>query len=94
MAIDTKNSSSMMNGLPPMSKDDKKVGPIVGALIVVLILIIAALFFFGQRLNTQSTLGTQEQNIVRNEANLSASTEVQDLNAELDAQAKNIDYSF
>jgi hypothetical protein len=101
MEINTKNSSGMMNGLPKESKEDKKVGPIVGALIIVLILIITALFFFGKRLNTQSTntpISNEQSSIqntpIRNEANLSSSTEVQDLQADLDAQIKDIDFSF
>ena len=58
MEINTKNSSGMMNGLPPSKRDDRKVGPIVGALVVILLIIVVILYFFGKRLNTQNTIVT------------------------------------
>ena len=97
MDINTQNSSGMMNGMPPVAHENKKVGPIIGALIVVLILIITALFFFGQRLNTQAPLTTDTEVPIRNEAAASSAATSDDsttLNAELDAQMRDVDYSF
>lgn len=102
MDINTKDSSGMMNGMPPSVKNDKKVGPIIGVLVIVLILIIIALYFFGQRLNTQAPIDTQvttsttseSNNVIRNEASLSSSTDVQSIQNDLDAQLKDVDYSF
>ncbi|MDQ5893389.1 MAG: hypothetical protein QG640_401 [Patescibacteria group bacterium] len=94
MEPNTQNSSGMMNGIPPVPKSDKKVGPIIGALVVVLIIIIAVLWFFGQKLNTTSDENSGQQNVIRNEAGLSTSTNEVDLEADLDAQLQDIDYSF
>ncbi|NDB58445.1 hypothetical protein EB001_08370, partial [bacterium] len=52
------NSSGMMNGLPQVPKENKKIGPILGALAIVLIIIIASLIFFGKKLNTNSSTNT------------------------------------
>ncbi len=92
----TQNSSGMMNGIPPVPKSDKKVGPILGALAVVLIIIIAALWFFGQKLDTtsQESDSANQETPVRNEAGLSTSTNEADLEADLDAQLQDVDYSF
>ncbi len=98
MDINTQNSSGMMNGIPPTNQQhEKKVGPIVGALIIVLILIIAALYFFGQKLNTQApsqqtTTQTPTENA--NMANSSSSLNPDVMKADLDAQLKDVDYSF
>lgn len=95
MEFNTQNSSGMMNGMPPITQPEKKVGPIVGALVIVLILIIAALYFFGQKLNTNTTVPpVKESPVSENSANVSSSTEVQSIQADLDAQLKDIDYSF
>lgn len=100
MDINNQNSSGMMNGIPPVNHSEKKVGPIVGALIIVLILIIAALYFFGQKLNTETptnetTSGqVSSENANGNVASSAASTSVDALKAELDAQLKDVDYSF
>ncbi len=101
MDINTQNSSGMMNGMPPVPSTEKKVGPIVGALIIVLMLIIAALYFFGSRLNTQSPVNAvpQEQASVDNNNNAMTATasqadDVTLLQADLDAQMKDVDYSF
>ena len=92
MEPNIQNSSGMMNGMPPEPKQTKKVGPIIGALVIVLIIIIAALYIFGKRLNT--TAPASMQNTTENTASLSSSTDTQDINADLDAQLKDVDYSF
>ena len=102
MDINTQNSSGMMNGMPPKPQTEKKVGPIAGALIIVLILIIAALYFFGQKLNTesipqQSTSALQSPAAVPTDAmsaNASSSNDVASLQADLNSQLKDVDYSF
>lgn len=101
MDINTQNSSGMMNGMPPVPSTEKKVGPIVGALIIVLILIIAALYFFGSKLNTQAPIETQEQQASLDKANgteMTASAaqadDINSLQADLDMQMKDVDYSF
>ena len=93
MEPNIQNSSGMMNGMPPAPKETKKVGPIIGALVVVLIIIVVALYFFGQRVST-STPTTDSQANTSQQANLSSSTDVKDLQADLDVQLKDVDYSF
>ncbi len=92
MDINTQNSSGMMNGMPPTSHTEKKVGPIVGALITVLILIIASLYFFGQKLNTESrpleTSSTQQSSAISENsmtASVAQADDVTTLQADLDA---------
>ncbi|HEY4503528.1 MAG TPA: hypothetical protein VJJ28_00225 [Candidatus Paceibacterota bacterium] len=109
MDINTQNSSGMMNGMSPTPNNEKKVGPIVGALIIVLILIIAALYFFGQKLNTnipsetpsanENTEISSEQtslNVPPNSMTATATEpdNIQSLQSDLDIQLKDVDYSF
>lgn len=95
------NSSGMMNGMPPQVKTEKKVGPIVGALIIILVLIIAALYFFGQKLNTEAPsqeLAPVGETSMNNSDSMTASAaksdDVTSLEADLNAELKDIDYSF
>ncbi|HEY4478694.1 MAG TPA: hypothetical protein VI775_02530 [Candidatus Paceibacterota bacterium] len=105
MDTNNQNSSGMMNGMPPVPQQEKKVGPIVGALIIVLIIIIAALYFIGQRLNinsiddqnmteeiNQEQTMTVDQNIISEGS--AGPDNIQTLEADLDNELKNIDYSF
>ncbi|MEK7463780.1 MAG: hypothetical protein AAB610_01525 [Patescibacteria group bacterium] len=95
MEPNTQNSSGMMNGIPPVPKPERKVGPIIGTLVIVLIIIIAALWFFGGKLDTTSQESNVNQEVpIRNEAGLSTSTNEVDLEADLDAQLQDVDYSF
>ncbi len=104
MDINTQNSSGMMNGMPPTPHNEKKVGPIVGALIIVLVLIIAALYFFGQKLNTdyktesatqqQSNANTVNDSVVATVSNAPVVDDVTSLQSDLDIQMKDVDYSF
>ncbi len=95
------NSSGMMNGLPQVPKENKKIGPILGALAIVLIIIIASLIFFGKKLNTNSSTNTEQSSIETPVDATQTSTESQGIedssaaiNADLDLQLKDIDYSF
>jgi len=83
------NASGMMNGMPPVAKENKKVGPILGALVIVLVIIIAALYFFSQKLNT--TPVTPE---VNTEEATETSSDAAVIESDLDAQLQDIDYSF
>lgn len=98
MELNTKNSSGMMNGLPPTKKEDRKVGPIVGALMVVLMICVVVLYFFGKRLNTQNPVSPENTNVpVKNIENYkedSVSEEINSIQKELDGQMKDIDMSF
>lgn len=98
------NSSGMMNGMPPVPKESKKVGPIIGILVIVLIVIIAALYFFGKNLNTtaptnndvmdtQVVTPTTETN-VNNSSSAVNADDTKTIQADLDEQLKDIDYSF
>jgi hypothetical protein len=94
----TQNSSGMMNGMPPVQKAERKVGPIVGALIIVLILIIAALYFFGQKLNTSAPADVSAP-VVNNSqpqtpAAAAKSDDVASIQSDLDATFNDVDYSF
>ena len=97
------NPNIMMNGIPPMPKEEKKIGPIVAVLIAVLALIIVALYFFGKRLNTEPSTNpantteevvTEENTNEENTANLSSSIDSASIEADLDVQLQDIDYSF
>jgi hypothetical protein len=97
MEINTQESSGMMNGMPPSINQERKMGPIIAVLIIVLVLIIASLFYFGKNLNTRSVEDyTAVDDVVpaRNDEALSASTDSAVLEADLDAQLKDIDSSF
>ena len=98
MDINTQNSSGMMNGMPPVIKEEKKIGPIIGALVIILVIIIVALFLFGKRLNNNSVQQTQipESEVpLRNEAGIMSTDEENTiLQADLEAQLKDIDSSF
>ncbi len=94
MDINTQNSSGMMNGMPPIKQNEKKVGPIIGALIIVLILIIAALYFFGQKLNIEAPAQQTSQTSEENVANSSSSISTDSLNSNLDEVLNDVDYSF
>lgn len=91
-----------MNGMPPTPQVEKKVGPIVGALIIVLVLIIAALYFFGQKLNTDSvpvetapvTQTTPDTSTSAMAANASSADDMTTLQADINAQMQDVDYSF
>lgn len=95
MDINTNNSSGMMNGMPQAPQSEKKVGPIAGVLIIILVLIIAALYFFGQKLNIDSTptdtAQTQDSSMT---ANAGSADDVATLQADLNSQLKDVDYSF
>ncbi len=95
------NNNQMGNGMnyqsmPP--KKEKRVGPIVGILIVVLALIIAIIYFVGAKIgtSTESMQNTQtnSQDNSSLTANASKADDVNTLNADLDSQLKDIDYSF
>lgn len=91
----------MLNGLPLTPKDNKKVGPIVGILVIVLVVVIAALYFFSQNLNTtsgqiESAPIVTEETVVETDTTGGTSTpnDAAAIQAELDMQLKDIDYSF
>jgi hypothetical protein len=96
------NSSGMMNGLPQVPKENRKIGPILGALAIVLIIIIASLIFFGKKLNTNSSTNIEQTTTDASvDATSQTNTESQGIedssaaiNADLDLQLKDIDYSF
>lgn len=94
------NSSGMMNGIPPVSKQEKKIGPIIGILIVVLIIIIAVLYFFTQNLNKVPVTEQTPAPITTEQSTSTATSSVSDeandaaLEADLDAQLQDVDYSF
>ena len=104
MEYNTQNSSGMMNGIPPVSQPEKKIGPIVAILIIVLVLIIAGLYFFGQKLNTsynttsdqtltpavQTPPASQVSYDQRSVANVS---DIKALENDIDAQLQEVDYS-
>lgn len=98
MELNTRDSSGMMNGLPPTKREDRNVGPIVGALVVVLLIIVVTLYFFGKRLNTQNSqpvtdqVATQ-QNTAQVEATITPA-EIESMQDELDDQVRNVDFSF
>ncbi len=85
--------------MPPQLHQEKRIGPIVGVLIIVLVLILGALYFFSQRLDTtpvvedQASVQTSESN-----SNMTASAaeadDVTSLQTDLEAEMKDVDYSF
>jgi len=90
------NSNGMLNGLPLTPKDNRKIGPIVGVLVIVLVIIVGALYFFSQRLNTTDT-NTTETTADMQESTTDDTTNsngASALEADLDSQLLDIDYSF
>ncbi len=83
------NASGMMNGMPPVQKENKKLGPILGVLVIALVIIIAVLYFFSQKLNTNTEVNTTETTEVT-----STSSDAAVIESDLDAQLQDIDYSF
>jgi uncharacterized protein YpmB len=94
MDINTKNSSGMMNGMPPVNKSQGKIGPIIGVLVIVLIIIVASLYFFGQRLNTQSNSNIPKDVILNETVLMSTSTDINSIEEDLNVQLNDVDYSF
>lgn len=93
-----RNSSGMLNGLPRTPGENRKIGPIIGVLVIVLVIIIAALYFFGQKLNTNPTTTEVSEIPVTTEQTGVQTTNTNDeaaaINADLDAQLQDVDYSF
>lgn len=97
------NPSQMTNGMPGMpEKSGKNLGVMLGVLVVVLIIIIGGIFVFGKSSSSpenikinDSTVPVQatETNVIRNEAGNTSDADAQ-IQADLDAQLKDVDYSF
>lgn len=98
--MDQNLQSGSMNNIPnanpaPSMPSEKKVGPIIAVLIIVLVLIIAALYLFASRINepalpSDSTFSAdaQERQV---QPITSDSTDLADLQADLDASADGLD---
>ncbi len=87
------NGSGMMNGIPPVIKEEKKIGPLLVTLVIVLLLVVGALYVFGQNLNKNSEVVEDNKSTVVN-TSPKVSTDQNDIEADLDAQLNNVDYSF
>lgn len=87
------NSSGMMNGMPPIANENKKIGPILGLLVIILVIIIASLYFFGKKLNTTPSTETPIETVTP-VTPVSEDSSAAAIDAELDAQLEDIDYSF
>jgi uncharacterized protein YpmB len=83
------NSNGMLNGLPLTPKEGNKIGPIIGALVIIILVVVAAIYFFGRNLNSDTT-PVQEQTVETTDTENGAAA----IEAELDAELENIDYSF
>jgi len=83
------NSNGMLNGLPLTPKEGNKIGPIIGALVIILLVIIAAIYFFGRNLNSDTA--PVEEPAVETVATDNGAAAIE---AELNAELENIDYSF
>jgi len=102
MDLNTQNSSGMMNGMPPVPKPEKKVGPIIGVLVIVIIIIAVSLYIFGKGLNTNSSPELENsaqtsQSVIEQDsltATATNSDNIEALRADLDIQLENVDYSF
>ncbi len=82
-----------------MPKQEKHLGPIFGVLIIVLILIIGALYFLGPKFNAAPAVDEQTS-VLPSETNSSMAAaageadDVDTLQADLNAEMKDVDYSF
>lgn len=95
--MDSNNSSGMMNGIPKAPVEQKKIGPVIGILAVVIILIVSALYIFGTKLNTKPAVNVEpvvQETNTTNTASVSSSIDNSAIQADLDSQLKDIDYSF
>lgn len=83
--------------IPPMTKSgEKKVGPIVATLIIVLVLIIAALYLFASKINqpaipTDAAMNDTSDQTASVQAITNTSTDVQDLQNDLNAADVGLD---
>lgn len=88
------NSNSMLNGMPPVKKQEKRVGPIVGVLVIILLIIVLVLYFFGQRLNTaEAPRIVPEQNVATNTEAVTPA-DIDNMSNGLDNELKDVDFSF
>lgn len=92
------SSSGMMNGIPPVPKEEKKIGPILGVLVIVLAIIVAVLYFFTGKINNvtpaQDTTTTSSEQISTTTKTDEDVSDEKTIEADLDSQLKDIDYSF
>jgi uncharacterized protein HemX len=51
----------IQNTTPSMGGESKSVGPAIGIVVIILIVVLGGLYFWGQRMNTQTTEGTNTQ---------------------------------
>ncbi len=98
MEPNIQQSSGMANGIPPVPQEPrKKIGPVIGIIAVVLLIIMLSLYFMGRKdtdmvdndtseINSQSEMTAEIQNGTASEEAM--------LEADLNAQLEDIDYSF
>lgn len=74
---------------------NKKIGPIVAGLVIALIVIIGGLYFFARDLNTNKDVTpTPAPTTVNTSTNAAAENDAAVIQADLDSQASDLDYSF
>jgi putative effector of murein hydrolase len=74
---------------------NKKIGPIVAGLVIALIVIIGGLYFFARDLNTNKDVTpTPAPTTVTTTADVAAENDAAVIQADLDSQASDLDYSF
>lgn len=74
---------------------NKKIGPIVAGLVIALIVIIGGLYFFARDLNTNKDVTpTPTTTTVTTDADVAAENDAAVIQADLDSQASDLDYSF
>lgn len=74
---------------------NKKIGPIVAGLVIALIVIIGGLYFFARDLNTNKDVTpTPAPTSATTAADVAAENDAAVIQADLDSQASDLDYSF
>lgn len=74
----------------PQMPTDKSVGPAIGIIIIIIIIVLGGLYFWGQRVNNQPALQSQNENVtpgadINELQNQSSSDDVSSIEADLKA---------
>jgi hypothetical protein len=94
---ENQNPNAMLNGMPPMPQEStNKKGLVLIVLVVILLVILGLMYTLkgsNSSINTDTANVPQESTPIRNEGSLQDPTDAQ-IQADLDAQLKDVDYSF
>lgn len=79
------------------NKNSNKIGPIAGGLVVIILIVIAGFYFFQQKLSKDAVKDEStmiEETKLDNDTKVSTSNDSAVIEADLNAELKDVDYSF